>query len=74
MSAVIVGAQITGGHEGQPELILKIKYDNGVVSDVAMENELGVRLLSYCGAQSLADLQGEPWHKVVDMLSAGVEP
>ena len=64
----IVGATVTGGHEGLPELILKIRYENGVVSDVVMENDMGVALLNHCGAQELDALVGEPWSRVLEIL------
>ena len=48
--ATIVGAQVVGGHEGLPELILQIKYENGVVSGVTLENDMGVHLLAQCKA------------------------
>ncbi|MEM7097258.1 MAG: hypothetical protein AAF541_03290 [Pseudomonadota bacterium] len=64
----IVDALITGGHEGTPELILKIEYENGVVSDVTMENEMGVKLLEHCGVDELPGLIGEPWNKVLEIL------
>lgn len=65
----IVGARITGGHEGLPELILKIRYENGVVSDVVMENDMGVALMAHCGAQDVDALVGEPWHRVLEILA-----
>ena len=67
-SPVIVAAQVSGGHDGQPELILKIKYENGVVGDAVMENALGVKLLAHCGAEDLAGLVGQPWQRVIEIL------
>jgi|GEM_PF-2477872 len=65
---IIVAADVTGGHDGQPELILKIRYENGVVGDAVMENALGVKLLAYCGASHLNELVGQPWQAVIEIL------
>ena len=65
---VITSALLTGGHEGQAEMILRIRYENGVESDVVVENELGVKLMSHCKADSLDDLVGQPWHRVMEIL------
>ena len=65
---VIVAAEVTGGHDGQPELILKIRYENGVVGDAVMENALGVKLLAHCGASDLSELVGQPWQAVIEIL------
>jgi hypothetical protein len=65
---VIVAAEVTGGHDGQPELILKIRYENGVVGDAVMENALGVKLLAHCGASHLSELVGQPWQAVIEIL------
>ncbi len=72
--ATIEGVQLTGGHEGQPELILRLRYPNGVASDVVVENALGVRLLAHCGAERLDDLVGEPWSRLVEILSPNKIP
>ncbi len=64
----IVGAQVTGGHEGLPELILQVRYENGVVSDVTMENQMGVRLMAACGVEELDGLIGQPWTRVMEIL------
>lgn len=67
-SPVIVAAEISGGHDGQPELILKIEYENGVVSDAVMENALGIKLLAHCQAADLDGLIGQPWQRVIEVL------
>ncbi|XOV82240.1 MAG: hypothetical protein ACFHXK_15425 [bacterium] len=65
---VIVAAEVTGGHDGQPELILKIRYENGVTGDAVMENALGIKLLAHCGASQLNELVGQPWQAVIEIL------
>ncbi len=49
-------------------MILRIRYENGVESDVVVENALGVKLMSHCKADSLDDLVGQPWHRVMEIL------
>lgn len=65
---IIIAADVSGGHDGQPELILKIRYENGVVGDAVMENALGVKLLAHCGASHLSELVGKPWQAVIEIL------
>ena len=73
---VIVAAEVTGGHDGQPELILKIRYENGVVGDAVMENALGVKLMAHCGAEELTALVGQSWQAVIEILqdNSGANP
>ena len=49
-------------------MILKIRYENGVVGDAVMENALGVKLLAHCGASDLSELVGQPWQAVIEIL------
>lgn len=64
----IVGAVIAGGHDGQPELIVQVRFENGAVRDIAMENDTGLALMSVCGVDSIDGLTGQPWHKLLEAV------
>jgi len=64
--AVIVGADLAAGHDGQAELALRILYPNGVVSSVLLDAATGYALLRNCNIDSLAGLKGQSWRKVLE--------
>ena len=64
----IVGAVVAGGHDGSPELIVQVRFENGAVRDVAMENDTGLALMEVCGVDSIDDLTGQPWHKLLEAV------
>ncbi|MCR9277209.1 MAG: hypothetical protein NXH85_04475 [Pseudomonadaceae bacterium] len=65
---VIVGASIAGGHDGAAELIVQVRFENGVVRDVAMENDTGLALMSVCGVHSIEELAGQPWQRFLEAV------
>lgn len=64
----IVGATVAGGHDGSPELIVQVRFENGAVRDVAMENDTGLALMDVCGVDSIDGLAGQPWHKLLEAV------
>ncbi|HWA60174.1 MAG TPA: hypothetical protein VG939_02310 [Caulobacteraceae bacterium] len=66
--AVIVGAEITAGHDGAAELLVRLRYENGVVGPVVLDPATGLDLMRACGADSLAGLVGRPWREIVKGL------
>ena len=65
-SAVIVGADLTAGHDGQAEMVLRIRYPNGVVGDVILDAETGFALLRRCEIDSLDGLAGVSWRMILE--------
>lgn len=64
--AVILGAEIGAGHDGAAELILSVRFQNGVVGPVVLDPETAVQLMSACGVASIDKLAGQPWRKVLE--------
>jgi hypothetical protein len=66
--AVIVGAEITAGHDGTADLVVSVQYENGVVAPVVLDQQTGFDLMANCGAASLEALVGRPWRGVFGTL------
>lgn len=64
--AVIVGAQIAAGHDGAADLVLRIRYQNGVEAPVVLDAETGLKLMKACGVASLDELAGHAWRRVLE--------
>ena len=64
--AVIVSAEIAAGHDGEADLIVRVRYENGVVAPVTIDAETAMKLMSACGVSHINDLAGQPWRKVLE--------
>lgn len=64
--AVIVGAELAAGHDGEAELVVRIRYPNGVVGSVLLDAAAGYALMSNCAADSLDGLKGQSWRKILE--------
>ena len=64
----IVAALPAAGHDGLPELIVRIAFENGAQSDVIIDNAAGLRLLARCGVDRIEALVGRSWREVRDAL------
>ncbi len=64
--AVIVGAELAAGHDGEAELVLRIRYSNGVVGDVLLDAEAGYALMRRCETDNLDGLAGQSWKKILE--------
>lgn len=62
--AVIVGVEITAGHDGTAEMVVSIQYENGVVAPVVLDQQTGLDLMQACGAGSLDALVGRTWREI----------
>ena len=63
--AVIVAAEITAGHDGQAELVVRVRHENGVVAPVVLDGRTGFRLIANQGAGDLSTLVGRPWRDLL---------
>jgi hypothetical protein len=63
--AMIVGAEIGAGHDGAAELLVRLRYGNGAEDVVAVDAEVGFRLMKNCGASDLDGLAGQPWRRML---------
>lgn len=66
--AVVLGAEVTAGHDGEAELTLTVRFENGVAAPVVLDAEAGFDVLAACGAAGAADLVGQPWRRVLKGL------
>ena len=64
--AVIVSAEIAAGHDGDADLVVRVRYENGVVAPVTLDPETAMKLMSACGASNINELAGQPWRKVLE--------
>jgi hypothetical protein len=64
----IVAAVPGAGHDGLPELIVRIRFENGAERDVIIDNDAGLRLLAGCGVDRLEALAGHSWRQVRQAL------
>ncbi len=64
--AVIVGAELAAGHDGEAELVVRIRYPNGVVGSVLLDAEAGFALMRNCDIDSLEGLKGHSWRKILE--------
>jgi hypothetical protein len=63
--AVIVGAEIVAGHDGQAEMVVRVRHENGVVAPVVLDGRTGFRLMANQGADDLTALIGRPWRDLL---------
>ena len=68
MAPSIARARLAAAHEGDAELIVTIRYDNGGQADVPLDLHASNALLSACKAQGLEELVGQDWQHVRDAL------
>lgn len=66
--AVVLAAEVTAGHDGEAELTLTVRFENGVAAPVVLDAEAGFDVLAACGAAGAADLVGQPWRRVLKGL------
>jgi hypothetical protein len=65
---VIVGAALAGGHDGLPDLVVRVRYENGAHADVIIDNGAGLRLMARCGAERIEALAGHSWREIRNAL------
>ncbi len=64
--AVIERAEIGGGHDGQAELVVTLRFPGGGRSRVVLDTMAGMRLMHNCGVDHAAALVGHPWHRILE--------
>ncbi len=63
--AMIVAAEIAAGHDGEAELVLRVRHENGVVATVTLDAETGLRLTAGSGGGGIEALVGRPWRRIL---------
>lgn len=66
--AIIVGAEIGAGHDGNAELLVRLRYENGVVGTVTLDGKVGLALIKACGIDDIGQLAGHSWRKILEGL------
>jgi hypothetical protein len=64
--AVIVSAEIAAGHDGEADLVVRVRYENGAVAPVTIDAETAMKLMNACGVSAINELPGHPWRKVLE--------
>ncbi|HVP29684.1 MAG TPA: hypothetical protein VMW35_11050 [Myxococcota bacterium] len=65
---VIDEAIVTPGHDGQAQLVVRVRYENGAVGSVTLDAAGARKLLEGCAVESAADLRGHSWRCLLDIL------
>jgi len=58
---VVIGVDITAGHDGTAEMVVQVRHENGVVAPVVLDQDTSLELMRTSGAASTAELIGRPW-------------
>ena len=66
---VIEHAEISPGHGGQAELLVRVRYENGALGDVTLDARCAEQLMRDCNATSIEELAGQPWHRILNVLN-----
>ena len=69
MGAQIKQARVSAAQEGVAEMVVTIEYDNGGLTDIALDQFAVEALFTSAGAKGLDDLIGVGWEQVRDALS-----
>ena len=64
--AVIVAAEIAGGHDGCAEIVVSLRYENGRIARVVLDTAAGLKLMENCGAAQLSELEGHSWREILE--------
>jgi hypothetical protein len=67
-----VGAEIGGGHDGQADLIVRLRFENGSESAVVLDTEAGLRLMRNCGAKHISELAGHSWRGILEGMTCSI--
>ena len=66
--AIVVGAELTAGHDGQAELLVRLRHENGVEAPMILDPDTGLALMRGSGADSLSGLIGRAWRDLIKGL------
>jgi len=58
---VVVGVDITAGHDGTAEMVVQVRHENGVVAPVVLDQAASLELMRTSGAAGADELIGRPW-------------
>jgi hypothetical protein len=64
---VIAAAVVVAGHDGQAQLRVQVRYENGALGSLTLEAAQARRLMDRCNVERAEDLCGEPWERLLDL-------
>lgn len=65
--AVIDHAVVAAGHDGQAQLVVRVRYENGAIGSVTLDAAWAEKLMENCGVETAEDLRGQPWQRFLDI-------
>lgn len=65
---VIADAVVAAGHDGQAELVVRVRYENGALDSVTLDARCARKLMEDCAAESAEELRGQPWQRLLAVL------
>ena len=71
---VIEDALVAPGHDGEAQLVVRVRYANGALGSVTLDAACARKLMEDCAAQSAADLRGQPWQRLLEVLPKEESP
>ncbi|MFP6807235.1 MAG: hypothetical protein VB957_08640 [Pseudomonadales bacterium] len=66
--AIIESVRVAAAHDGDAELIVSIRYDNGGISEVTLDQIASAALMKSCEASTMEELHGHSWEKIREAL------
>jgi len=69
-SATISGVRIAAAHDGDAELIVSIRYENGGSSEITLDQLASSTLMASCNAETPDELTGHSWEKIREAIQA----
>jgi len=64
--AIIVGAEIGPGHDGDAVLTVSLRFGNDRCTRVTLDSAAAQRLMRNCGATDTSQLSGHSWRKILE--------
>jgi hypothetical protein len=65
---IITSAEIVPAHDGEAELVVNLRYGNGVIGQAVLDADVGFKLMKACGVSHIDKLAGHSWRKIVEGL------
>lgn len=65
----ITNVRVAAAHEGVAELVVTLEYENGGLSEVALDEAASTALFRATDTSTPEDLIGVPWQQVRDALA-----
>jgi hypothetical protein len=71
---VIAAAVVVPGHDGQAQLRVDVRYENGAIGSLTLEAAQAQRLMERCNVENAQDLCGHSWERLLDVLPNEAQP